>query len=166
VVEGERFPKGRNSEDILYTTRAMVKAAGCVFLDTPYYNYIVDRADSIMNNRLHERRFGDEIPFLREQERYLLEKGMKELAEKAAYHFYRRMLFYYIDFCDRKMRKSARQLIHMLRAEKQNIRLIYRQGYVAGGDRVRMKTALTFPGLYYCLVKLYDRVIIPLRQRR
>ena len=98
IIEGIKFPVGKKSEDIMYTTRAMVNANTCVFLDTPYYNYVVDREDSIMNKKLHERRFYDEIPFWKEQIDYLKQKGFEELSEKAFYHFCRKMLFYFEDF--------------------------------------------------------------------
>ena len=48
-----------------------------------------------MNSQLHERRFQDEIPFWKEQADYLKKLGMQELAEKSAYQFYRKMLFYF-----------------------------------------------------------------------
>lgn len=166
VIEDIRFPEGRKSEDIMYTTRALTRASKCIFLDTPYYNYTVDRSGSIMNNQLqlHERRFQDEIPFWKEQADHLRMLGMQELAEKSAYQFYRRMLFYYIDFRDRKMKDSAKELIAFLRKEKCEIRRIYRKNFVALGDKVRMNLALRLPRAYYRLVKIYDKFIIPLRQ--
>lgn len=166
VIEDIRFPEGRKSEDIMYTTRALTRASKCIFLDTPYYNYTVDRSGSIMNNQcqLHERRFQDEIPFWKEQADHLRMLGMQELAEKSAYQFYRRMLFYFIDFRDRKMKDSAKELIAFLRKEKCEIRRIYRKNFVALGDKVRMNLALRLPGAYYRIVKIYDKFIIPLRQ--
>lgn len=161
-----RFTEGRKSEDIMYTTWALAKAEKCVFLDTPYYNYTVDRKTSIMNSRLHERRFGDEIPFLKEQIGYLYGLGWKELAQKADYQFYRRMLFYYVDFRNRKMRKSAKQLMVQIRAEKAEIRKIYGLDFVRMGDKVRMKLALTAPELYYILVRIYDKTVVPLKSHK
>ena len=66
LIADIRFTEGRKSEDIMYTTWALTKADKCVFLDTPYYNYMVDRQTSIMNSQVHERRFQDEIPFWKE----------------------------------------------------------------------------------------------------
>lgn len=165
VIEDIRFPEGRKSEDIMYTTWALTRASKCVFLDTPYYRYTVDRSGSIMNSQVHERRFQDEIPFWKEQADYLKKMGLQELAEKSAYQFYRKMLFYYIDFRDRKMKDSAKELMGFLRKEKQKIKRIYRKEFISSGDRVRMKLALGMPGTYYRIVKIYDRFIIPLRQR-
>ncbi|MBR5798639.1 MAG: glycosyltransferase [Lachnospiraceae bacterium] len=164
VVGGVLFPEGRNSEDIMYTTRALAKADKSVFVDEALYHYIVSRQDSVMNQRLAERRFGDEIPFWREQEQHLSGLGMQEFADKSAYRFYRKMLFYYIDFCDRKMFDSAAKLAGMLRSEKERIREVYGRDFVATGDKVRMKVFLTWPKGYYHIVRLYEKLVIPLRQ--
>ena len=61
------------------------------------------------------------------------------------------------------MKDSGRQLIEFLRSEKTEIKRIYQKNYVAIGDKVRMRIALLAPDLYYLIVKIYDKVIIPLR---
>ncbi len=164
IIREIAFSEGRKSEDIMYTTWALVKASKCVFLDTFYYNYMTDRENSIMNSKLAERRFRDEIPFWKEQADYLKGVGMQELSEKSAYQFYRKMLFYYVDFRERKMKQPAKELAGLLKGEKQNIIEIYRKTFVAMGDKVRMKVFLLSPGMYYYIVKWYEKIIIPLRQ--
>lgn len=165
AVKDLKFPAGRKSEDIVYTTRALLNIDTCVFLDTPYYNYMTDREDSIMNQGLGERRFKDEIPFWKEQLIYLENAGEVELAHKAAYQFYRRMLFYYVDFRDRKMNTAGRELVRLLRKEQKEISGIYRKDFVKTGDKVRMGMALVWPFAYYLTVKFYEKYVIPLRHK-
>ena len=148
LVEDMRFPVGKNSEDIMFTTRAFCRMERLVYLDEAYYNYVLDREGSIMNEKAGERRLKDEIPFWQEQIAYFREAGMPDLSDKAAYHFYRRLLFYYIDFMENKKTR------------------IYHKDYVAMGDRARMKLALLLPGAYYRAVKIYDRYVIPLRSKK
>ena len=131
VTEGLKFPPGRESEDIMYTTRALLKLDRCVFVDKPLYHYLVNRETSIMNHKLQERRFKDEIPFWKEQIACLKEAGYGELSEKAAYHFYRTMLFYYVDFRDRRMKEAAARLAAMLKGERGEIRRIYGNSFAA-----------------------------------
>lgn len=164
IIRDIVFLEGRKSEDIMYTTWALARASKCVFLDTPYYNYMMDREGSIMNSKLVERRFADEIPFWKEQASYLESIGLQELSEKGAYQFYRKMLFYYIDFRDLKMKQPAKKLAALLKDEKQKINEIYHKAFAAKGDKVRMKVFLLSPGMYYHIVKLYEKIIIPLRQ--
>lgn len=165
IIESLKFPLGRKSEDIMYTTRALAQVVKCVFLDLPYYNYVVDREDSIMNSDIIDRRFKDEIPFWKEQTGYLYGLGMQELARKASYQYYRKMLFYYIDFRKRKLKPSAEKLVQILRNEKREINNIYKMKFVKTGDRIRMKVFLRCPGAYYRIVKLYDSLVVPLRQK-
>lgn len=164
VIEGLEFPAGRKSEDIIYTTKALLNISSCVFLDLPYYNYRVNRKGSIMNEQVKERRFQDEIPFWREQTELLRKAGFLELSEKAAYYFYRRLLFYYVDFRDRKMKAAGAEIVRLLRKEKGEIKRIYQKEFAVSGDRVRMKLALAWPEGYYGIVKIYDKYIVPLRQ--
>ncbi|MBP3604405.1 MAG: glycosyltransferase [Lachnospiraceae bacterium] len=164
VIKDIAFQEGRKSEDIMYTTWALTKASKCVFLDTAYYNYRMDREDSIMHTKIGERRFRDEIPFWKEQMGYLEGIGMHELVGKASYEFYKRMLYYYIDFRQTGMKKQAVELAGLLKSERTKINKIYEKPFVKTGDKVRMKVFLFSPGLYYLIVRLYDQVIIPLRQ--
>ena len=41
---------------------------------------------------------------------------------------------------------------------------VYGKNFIKTGDRVRMKLFLTSPGAYYGIVRLYEKIIIPLRQ--
>ena len=166
LIRGMRFPVGKNSEDIMFTTKAFCSMERLAYLDTAYYNYVLDREGSIMNEKAGERRLKDEIPFWREQIAYFRNAGMEELSDKAAYHFYRRMLFYFIDFMEQKSTRGfAGEIIRQLREDKKDgtIGRIYKNDYVAAGDRVRMKLALALPAVYYRTVKLYDKYVIPIR---
>ena len=127
-------------------------------------SYLVYLCGSIMNVKLAERRFQDEIPFWREQIGYLYGLGEEELAKKASYRFYRRLLDYYLDFRKKKMKEAANELIRILKEEKDEVKRIYQNDFVSIGDKVRMKLALIAPSGYYWIVMLYDKFVIPLRQ--
>lgn len=168
VVEGVQFPKGRNSEDIMYTTKAFCKADRGVYIDTCLYDYVLDRDDSIMNVKRGERMFQDELPFWREQIAYIREHVSEQLGDFAAYHYYRRLLFYYIDWKNetKQVRGDyARRIAEELKCNRKEIQRIYRNDFVSTGDRARMKLALASPSLYSCVTKGYEKVIIPLRSR-
>ncbi|MDR2889348.1 MAG: glycosyltransferase [Lachnospiraceae bacterium] len=160
------FEVGVSSEDIMYTTEALSRSKRVVYVDRPYYNYIVDRQGSIMNKKVGERRFSFELPIWRKQTDYLLNLGMDELAKKSRYYFYRRMLFYYIEFRRSGEKGYARRLARMVKSERSTIKATYRHNWVTSGDRVRMNTLLFSPGLYYRIVVMYDKFLIPLRNKR
>ena len=56
------------------------------------------------------------------------------------------------------------ETVKLLREEKDEIRQIYRKEFAASGDKVRMELALLWPQGYYGIVKIYDKLIVPLRQ--
>ena len=163
IVRDLRFPVGRNSEDIIYTTTAMCRMKKCVFIDRPMYEYTVGRPDSIMNVKLHERRFGDEIPFLKEQLEIFKANAEPLLYEKAVYHYCRRLLFYFTDFKNRKMKESARGIAEVLDEDRELIDEIYKKPFVATGDKKRMDLFLKSPRAYYILGRIYEDTVIPLR---
>ncbi|MCQ2080757.1 MAG: glycosyltransferase [Lachnospiraceae bacterium] len=174
LIDGVTFPVGRNSEDIMYTGRALSHCSKCVFVDKPLYFYILDRAGSIMNtknasretlSKFANRRFNDEIPFWKEQILLFKKEGLIEQSILAEYHFYKRMLFYYIDFRNRGMKEEAKRLSKNILSEKNNIALVYENDFVKRGDRARMKLFLKSPSLYYRTVSIYEKTIIPLRNK-
>lgn len=169
LIRGMRFPVGKNSEDIMFTTKAFCRMERLAYLDKAYYNYVLDREGSIMNEKAGERRLKDEIPFWREQIEYIKGAGMEGISDRAAYHFYRRMLFYYIDFMEGKQTRGyAKEIMRQLKEDRRRgaIGRIYKMDFVAAGDKVRMKLALAWPEMYYCTVKLYEKYVIPLRSRK
>lgn len=166
VVKDLLFPAGRNSEDILYTTKAFRRMDRCIYVDVPLYHYVSDRSGSIMNEKKGARRLSDEIPFWKEQIAYLREEGLTKEADLAAYAFYRRMLFYDRDFrAEESMLAYAEKLEEMLSSEKDEIRHIYAGASVEKGDRMRMRLFLISPKLYDRWAGWYEEKIIPLRHR-
>ena len=166
VIDGLTFAVGKTSEDIMYTTTALCQAKRVVYLDKCFYNYVVDRKDSIMNKKIGERRINNEISIWKEQIEFLQKKGYDTLSDKAAYYFYRRMLFYYIDFKTWNEENYAMSIINILKADRMKIKEIYRKSWIKPGDKVRMRTFLASPRLYHFLVRIYERYIIPVRVKR
>ena len=84
----------------------------------------------------------------------------------AAYYFYRRMLSYYIDLSGQaETAAAAKRIATMMKAEKQEILRVYQKDCEGRGDRVRMRTFLIMPAGYMILNKVYEKVIIPLRNK-
>lgn len=164
LVQGMVFPKGRNSEDILYTTRAFCRAERAVYLDRCLYHYVLDREGSIMNEARGERMFRDEIPFWREHIACIREMVSPQMADLAGYHFQRRLLFYYIDAYNAGSEELKRGLVAEIRKDKAEMDRIYGSGIVSRGDRMRRKLFLVSPPLYAAVVRLYEKIVIPFRQ--
>lgn len=164
LIEGMQFPKGRNSEDIMYTTRAFCRLNRAVYLDRCLYHYVLDRDGSIMNASHAERMFGDELPFWREHIACIRKMVSPRMADLAAYAFERRLLFYYIDAQNSKNKETASRLVAEIRADREEMDRIYDSGMVSRGDRLRRKLFLFSPALYALAVRWYEKLVIPLRQ--
>jgi hypothetical protein len=160
LVEGVVFPKGRNSEDIMYTTRALCKLNKAVYIDTCLYHYVIDRKDSIMNVAKTERMFKDELPFWREHIKCIRNNVSDDMGDLAAYYYYRRLLFYYIDTKDKR-------IVDLVKADSDEVKRIYSKDadMVSEGDRDRMELFMKSPRLYLVTIWLYDKVIIPIRHK-
>lgn len=165
IVDGIEFPEGHNSEDIMYTAKALCNCNTCVFVDRPLYNYVQSRPDSIMNvsQKLADRRFNDELPFWKEQIVYFKSQGLDDIAEIAKYYLTRRELFYYIDFKNRKMTDAAKKLAGMILNNREEILKNYESDFVSSGDKSRLKLFLKNPNTYYFVNNLYEKIVVPIR---
>lgn len=172
LVEDMVFPKGRNSEDITYTTKAFCRLRSAVYLDECLYHYVLDREGSIMNVSRGERMFQDELPFWREHIALIGASVSGEMADFASYHFWKRLLFYYIDFKnaqkagDKTAKEYAQRIVNELRHDSAAIKRVYQGSEVSGGDRARMRLFWFSPPLYALTVSVYEKLVIPVRSHR
>lgn len=169
LIEGAEFPKGRNSEDIIYTTRAFCRLERAVYIDECLYHYVLDREDSIMNVSRGKRMFKDELPFWREHIELIDKSVSPKMGDFAAYHFWRRLLFYYIDFKnakragDKEAKEYAKRLGVYIKRDVNEITRVYKNRYVSRGDRARMRLFLLNPALYAFAVRCYEKFVIPIK---
>ena len=160
IVSDLRFEKGRESEDIVFTTKALLKAEKTAYIRQPLYYYTVDRGTSIMNAHIGRRRINDEIPFWKEQRELMASAGFKGSADLAYYNFCRHMLYYDLDFRRTPgMEEYAAELEQEMQRQKKDIRALYRNGFIKTGDKARMALFLHSPALYEKAAALYDRFV-------
>lgn len=162
-----RFPEGKLYEDIVYTTRLLAASTRTVYVDCAYYNYVIDRSDSIMNSNRLERLLTDQIPAYEEKGRFLKEIGEEELYRTHQYFFQKRLLLHY--------RQAAEQRPQAYKSFLKNIRQIlltrtdwsvYQGRSDRRGEYVRLKLFTLSPGLYRVFNKFNESLLIPVKQRR
>lgn len=165
VVEGVLFPVGKNSEDIMYTTKAFCKLEKAVYIDECLYDYVLDREGSIMNVNRTQRMFQDEIPFWREHITCIREMVSKDMGDMAAYYFYRRLLSYYMELAvGEETRIAAKRIAGIMRDERAEIRRVYTNAFEGKGDVIRMQLFLVSPRLYRSVNQIYERIVLPHRK--
>ena len=163
IIKNLRFVPGKNCEDIMFSTKLMCAISGCVVLDKPLYNYTYDRSASIMNTRLFTRRFEEELPYCRERINYFGNLGMVDFQAKAQYYYYRRLLMYYSDFRKRRMKEACRLIVSEINQNSDLINNLLSSYFAKKGDISRMKLFLVSPSLYYVVVQLYTKFLVPLK---
>lgn len=166
LVKDYRFPVGKKSEDIMYTTKAFCNMNSCVYIDKALYNYVCDREGSIMAVKNGKHMLEDELPFFREGVEYIREHVSEELGDKAFYHYCKRIMLYFLDYMRTDGGKYyAFALADMLRDEKREIIQVYEEPFVKRGDRARMNLMLKSPRLYYMFADLYEKTIVRMKNR-
>lgn len=176
LVRDMVFPKGRNSEDIMYTTRAFCRAKKAVYVDEFLYNYVIDRQGSIMNQKKIQRMFDDELPFWREHIQVIRDTVSAELGDMATFYYFRRLLFYYIAYCDaykkandiyvkKENQVAAKKIETEWNKHKKRIKLLCKMDYVSKGDKIRMQCMSFCPKMYDWMNHLYEKTILAVRLR-
>ncbi len=168
ILESLVFPTGKWYEDIMFTTMALSCIKRCVYLDTAYYNYIIDREGSIMNTRINLRTFTDQIPAYREKTEFLTGLGRQDLADIHDYFFYKRLLLFYAQTAQTDDPEKASFMTAFERIIRENTE---RYGKVFGcaaadpRDYRKMKLFLRSPAGYCRRVRMEERWIIPLKSK-
>ncbi|MBQ6887390.1 MAG: glycosyltransferase [Lachnospiraceae bacterium] len=169
IIGNTIFPKGRNSEDIVFTTKAFCRLERCVYIDTAYYNYVREREGSIMNGFAGDRMLKDEIPFWREHIA-CIHQVKEELGQKAEYYFYKRLVGYYLSTRttakkQKELKRYATALLSEIQKDKARIQQIYNCDFVKKSDKYRMWMVLNIPEIYVMIENVYQKLIIPFRNR-
>ena len=165
TLNGIVFP-ARWYEDILFTTMALSRAERCVYLDTAYYNYIIDREGSYMNVRINEHTFTDQIPSYYDKTKFLQELGRPDLADTHDYFFFKRLLYFYeyVYGADMPQRgQYLEQLTQLIRDNREHYARAYGCAVADPRDYRKMKLFLKSPWLYIRRVQLDRKVIIPFK---
>ena len=166
LVKDYRFPVGKKSEDIMYTTKAFCNMNSCVYIDKALYNYVCDREGSIMAVKSGSRMLEDELPFFREGVDYIREHAGEELGDKAFYHYCKRIMMYYLDYMRMPGgRNYAEALYRLLADEKLEIISVYEEPFVKRADRIRMRLMLRNHRIYYILADLYEKTVVAYKNR-
>ncbi len=166
LIEGMRFDTGRNSEDIMWTTKMLCRADKVCYIPAPLYCYLEDRAGSIMNVSLGERRLRDEIPFWHEHIRHLRDYGHSQAADKAQFYFYKRMMVYAAQMhAQSDLKPYADKIEAAMRGEqKQVLESIDHATFASKGDQKRLRMFVKNPAKYYRTASLYENTVVALRR--
>ena len=169
ILEDMRFSVGKWYEDVVFSAKALSRAAKCVYLDSAAYNYIIDREGSIMNVRINSRTFTDQIPAYRERSDFLRSLGREDLADIHDYFVYKRLLLFYNQIKKSGMpEKKAylQKITDVINEGRGSCDRIYRCSAANPNEKRKMELFLKSPRLYWWVMCLNEAVILPIKTRR
>lgn len=169
IVEKLRFPVGKWYEDIVFSAKALSRAARCVYLDSACYNYIIDREGSIMNVKINSRTFTDQIPAYQERSRFLRELGRPDLADAHDYFVYKRLLLFFNQLKKSSVpdkKKYLKEITDIIYKNRGDYDRIYRCSIANPNEKRKMELFLKSPGLYWFVMCINEAVILPIKTKR
>lgn len=169
ILEGLRFSVGKWYEDVVFSAKALGRAARCVYLDSACYNYIIDREGSIMNIRINSRTFTDQIPAYRERSSFLRSLGREDLADIHDYFVYKRLLLFYNQVKKSKLpekKEYLQKITYVIHENREAYDRIYRCPVANPNEKRKMDLFLKSPRLYWCVMCINEAVILPIKMRR
>ena len=165
---GQRFPKGKWYEDVVYTTKLLAKASRCVYLDSAKYNYVIDREGSIMNVGFNKRILTDLIPAYLEKAAYLRKHSQAEMLGIHQYFYLKRLLLWYTQL----MRsQNSGKVIYLSEIKKRIMDEVpiapevYSWEGANQNEKRKLSLFIISPILYNVMMCLNDRIIIPMKQK-
>lgn len=155
------FPAGI-CEDILFTTRLLLRVKRCVYLNTAYYNYVADRPGSIMNSESFVRFVDSDVERSQKKSLVLRQNGRAGLADVVDAMFYVRLSHYYLEAEENKISEPElsafrNRLGKLFWDNKKSVCALYRLPAAGFKETVRMRLFLFSPRVFLTLSKIRRR---------
>lgn len=157
LIGEKRFPLIKRTEELLFSTEIFCEAKQCVYLPRAFYHYCDDREESLMHHTDAGHTVEKEIPLLAEQIQVIKQNGFEKEAELAYFCFGKRLLYFYLAFRDKMLRKEAFRVKNYTIKNRKEILKSLRGSFVKKTDRMRLFLFVWSPGMYYRFVLWHDR---------
>ena len=122
-----------------------------------------------MNTRINPRTFTDQIPAYREKTRFLQSLGRQDLADIHDYFFYKRLLLFYNQLKKDSIpgkKKYLQNIESIIYGDRENYDRVYRCSIANSNEKKKMDLFLKSPKLYWCVMRINELVILPLKMLR
>lgn len=161
-----RFPIGKYYEDIVYTTKLLSRIKKAIYIDQAFYNYIIDREGSIMNQGMNQRVITDQIPAYIEKTKFLQNIGEVRLAKIHEYYVIKRLLIFYKKIYDSKQKNRKEQLNmidHIIHDKSKQMEQIYTEDFMNQNEKKKLELFLKFPKIFPLLMEINEKMVIPIK---
>ncbi len=167
-LDGIRMWENRKYEDVAFSLKMIKNVPKTVYIDTPMYNYIIDRSDSGINDQSYKTLVRDQFEGYREKDRLFKEMGKEELMYIHQYFTCKKMLILYTEAKKAKNTGSKEFMDNVekcIRDYSVNAEHIYNCAVADKHHVLRMKLFLINPALYNIFTAINNGLILPVRMK-
>ncbi len=164
----QRFPKGKWYEDVVFTTKFIARANRCIYIDSPKYNYVMDREGSIMNVGFNQRILTDLIPAYLEKAEFLKEIQEIELLHIHLYFYYKNLLSWYMQLYRSKDDNKIKFMNEIKNRIVENAPInpsIFSWDGASIDEKRKLTLFLYSPSIFIMKMNLYDFIFCPVKQK-
>lgn len=157
LIGTKRFPAIKRTEELLFSTEIFCEAGEAVYLPEAGYHYCDDRQDSLMHGADSTHTIKTEIPLLLEQIKTIEGAGFTEQANLAYFCFGKRLLYFYLAFRDKMLKREAVSVKRYARQNRKRILASLKSPDIKKTDRLRVGLFVRWAEGYYRFVQIHDR---------
>ncbi|MCR4901974.1 MAG: glycosyltransferase [Butyrivibrio sp.] len=167
-LEGIRMWEHRKYEDIAFSLKMIKNVPKTVYIDTPMYNYIIDRSDSGMNDQSYKTLVRDQFEGFREKDRIFKEIGKEEFMYIHQYFTIKKMLILYTQAkksANEGSREFMKNIEKCIRDYLVNAEKIYNCPVADKHHVLRMKLFLINPFFYNLFTTVNNGLVLPVKMK-
>ena len=161
-----RMWENRKYEDVAFSLKMIKNVQKTVYIDTPMYNYIIDRCDSGINDQSYKTLVRDQFEGYREKDRIFKEMGKEELMYIHQYFTCKKMLILYTN-ARKAGNKGSKEFMEevekCLRDYGKNANEIYNCRVADKHHVLRMKLFLINPFFYNVFTSINNSFVLPIK---
>ncbi|MBQ7430031.1 glycosyltransferase family 2 protein [Butyrivibrio sp.] len=167
-LEGIRMWENRKYEDVAFSLKMIKDVGKTVYIDTPMYNYIIDRSDSGTNDQNYKTLVRDQFEGYREKDKIFKDMGKEDLMYIHQYFTCKKMLVLYTEAkkaADEGSKEFMKEVKNRIVEYGTNAAGIYSCPVADKHHVLRMKLFLISPVLYNIFTEINNTVVLPLKMK-
>lgn len=161
LIGDERFPEGKLYEDVVFSAKMLSRINTGVYIDTAYYDYVVNRDGSIMAMGLNKRMFTDLLPAYLEKEELLGSLPDESLVTKHRYHYLKKMLGWYRNTKNSEERETIRAVFEK---EKEHLDEICACSLCSKNDERKFRLFFKSPKRFLVIMAINDATLLKIKK--
>lgn len=122
-----------------------------------------------MNTKINPRTFTDQIPAYWERSSFLKSLGRRDLADIHDYFVYKRLLLFYNELkksSEPDKKKYLQKIADIIYKNRDEYDRVYQCSVANPNEKRKMELFLKSPKLYWCVMRINEKVILPIKMQK